>query len=284
MEQRSVLLEGIARVLNAGGSALVNLYDAATSIKISALSGEKAKLKGNIRAYEKKIERLYYEIGKEVSRQGDATQISAAGEAGVKLVVEYRAEIELIRRRIEEIEAAERIERQRLLEEREAARRMKKQEAEKQAKIASEKAAPRREVNREAKEKTYAAQAEPVIVAEPSWPEVPFVSEVSTGAAAEETKEVVAEAAETAEHQLQEEVVEPEAPVAGEELPGAAAEEEKGAVAEPSETEKEEPHKYTTEELGNMLKADLLTLCTEKGIEADRRMTKARIIELILAH
>jgi hypothetical protein len=297
MEERGALLEGIARVLNAGGSALLNLYDAATSIKISALSGEKVKLKGNIRAYEKKIERLYYEIGKEVSRHGDATQISAAGEAGVKLVVEYRAEIEIAKQRIEEIEVAERLERQRLLEEREAASRMKRQQTEKQAKIASEKAAPRREVERKAEEEIYVAKSEPVVVAEPSWPEVPFASEASTGA----TSAVIpADAgiqkpdwmpdhdaeypvAEAGAQEIGTETAASAEPEAGEELPGVEIEEKKGAVAEPSEAEKEEPHKYTAEELGNMLKADLLALCTEKGIEADRRMTKAQIIELILA-
>jgi hypothetical protein len=97
----------------------------------------------------------------------------------------------------------------------------------------------------------------------------------------EEEKEPVAEVAETPEYEFQKETAESEAPVAGEELPGVEIEEKKSEAAEPPEAEMEEVHKYTAEELGNMVKADLLALCTEKGIEADRKMTKARIIELI---
>jgi hypothetical protein len=261
MEQGNGLLSGIARVLNAGGSALLSIYDAATSLKISALSGEKQKLKGNIRAYEKKIERLYYEIGKEVSNQGDTTRISAAGEAGVSLVTEYREEIERIKQRIEEIETAQRIERQRLLEEREAARKMKREEAEKRVVIPSKKTAPH---------------------AEPSWPEAPFASEVSTDTATEEVREIVPEVAVTQAQEIGTDTVVSAEPEASEALLGAATEEEKGAVAEASEAEKEEPHKYTTEELDSIPKAELLALCTEKGIEVDRRMRKAQIIELLL--
>jgi hypothetical protein len=239
MEQRGVLLSGIARVLNAGGSALVTVYDVTASALGKALPGEREKLRGEIRACEKNMERLYYQIGKEVSKQGDMTQISRAAEAGVKLVAEYRTEIEKIKQRIGEIEAAERLEREHLLEEREAARGMRRQQEEKQAVIVSEEAAPRREVE----EETYAAETQPVVIPKPSGPEAPVASEVSTGAATGEGG---------------------------------------GVSAEIPETEKEGPHKYSTEELGNMLKVDLLALCKEKGIEADRRMKKAEIIELIL--
>jgi hypothetical protein len=260
MEERGVLLRGIARVLNAGGSALATVFDVTASTLGKALPGEKEKLRGKIRAYERKVERLYYEIGKEVSRQGDTTQISAAGEAGVRLVADYRAEIEIIKQRIEEIEAAERIERQHLLEEREAARSMKRQAAEKPVKMASEKTA------------SYS---------EPCLPEAPVASEVST-AETEQERAANAEVSEPPIDELPKETSAAEAPVASEVSTVTAPEEVEEIVPETAATPEQELHKYTTEELQNMLKADLLALCTEKGIEADRRMTKAEIIELIL--
>ena len=108
MEQRSVLLRGIATVLNAGGSALVDIYDAATSITTSVLPGETGKLKAQLREYEKKIEQLYCEIGKDVALRDITAQMSAATEAKAKIVAEYQAEIEKIRQRIQQIEAEER--------------------------------------------------------------------------------------------------------------------------------------------------------------------------------
>jgi len=193
MEQRGVLLRGIARVLNAGGCALLNIYDAATSIKIktSVLPGEKGNLRAQLAESEKRIEK--------------------------------------IKQRIKAIEE-------------------------------EEKAA------REAAIKSAGTKAEPVADAgEPAASKAPVASEVSTDAVTEEAKEIVAEAAETPEHELQKGPAESEAPVAGEASPDAV-------------TEK----KAATEELEKMLKGDLLKLCKEKEIEANERMTKAAIIELIL--
>ncbi len=154
MEQRGVILGGIARVLNAGGCALLNIYDAATSIKIktSVLPGEKGSLQSQLAESEKRIEK--------------------------------------IKQRITAMEE-------------------------------EEKAA------REAAIKSAETKAEPA-----------------------------ADAGEPAAS---------EAPVAGEASPGAVTEEN-----------------TATEALEKMLKDDLLKLCLEKGIEADKRMTKAGIIELIL--
>ena len=100
---------------------------------------------------------------------------------------------------------------------------------------------------------------------EPAAPAAPVAGEGSPDAVAEEEKEIVAEAAEPPEPERQKEPAESEAPVAGEAMPGAVAE-----------------GKATTEELEAMLKSDLLELCMKKGIEADKRMTKAEIIDLIL--
>jgi hypothetical protein len=229
MEQRGLFLRGIARVLNAGGSALLDIYDAATSIKISVLPGEKGNLKARLKEYEKKVGRLYYEIGKEVALREFTTQTSAAGEAGIKLVAEYRVEIEKIKQRIKEIEE-------------------------------EEKAA------REAAIDSAGARAKPAAGAgEPAAPEAPEAGEVSTGSVTEEVKEIVAEAAEIQAQEIDKDTAEPEALEVGKASTGRV-------------TKK----KASTEALETMLKADLLKLCMEKGIEADKRMTKAEILALIL--
>jgi len=194
MEQRGVLLRGIARVLNAGGCALLNIYDAATSIKTSktsVLPGEKGSLQAQLGESEKGIEK--------------------------------------IKQRIKAIEE-------------------------------EEKAA------REAATKSAETKAEPVAEAgEHAASAAPVGSEVSTDAGTEKAKGIVAEAAETPEHELQKDTAESEAPVAGEASPGAVMQEN-----------------TATEGLEKMLKGDLLKLCLEKGIEADKKMTKPEIIELIL--
>lgn len=233
METRSLLLRGIARVLNAGGSALVDVYDTATSIKTGLLPGERGKLKSLIREYEKKVERLYYEIGKEVALGEDSAQMSAVAEAGIKLVAEYRVKIERIERSVRDIEE-------------------------------KEKAAAKPVVDR------AGAKAEPAADAgEPASSEAPVAGEVSPGVAMEEEIERVADAAESAEPEVGEapaaaETDQSGAPVAGESSLGA-------------ETKQEE----AIEALEEMLKGDLLKLCVDRGIDADQRMTKAAIIELI---
>jgi hypothetical protein len=230
MEQRGALLRGIARVLNAGGSALVSVYDAAASIKVktSVLPGEKGSLQVQLKEYEKKMERLYYEIGKEVALHEPAVATSAAGEAGMKLAAEFREKMSNIKRRIREIEE-------------------------------EEKAAIKAGID------SARAKAKPAADAEkPAAPGAPVTGESSAGAVTEDVKETVAEAAEAPEHELPKAPAEPEAPVAGEAAPGAETEE-----------------KVTTEGLEKMLKGDLLKLCKEKGIEANERMTKTAIIELL---
>ena len=194
MEQRGVLLRGIARVLNAGGCALLNIYDAATSIKTSktsVLPGAKEGLQAQLAESEKRMEKIKQRI-----------------------------------RAIEE----------------------------------EEKAA------REAAIKSAETKAEPVAEAgEPAASAAPVASEVSTDAVTEGVSEKVAEAAETPDHELQKDTAEAEAPVVGEASPGAVTQENTAA-----------------EGFEKMLKSDLLKLCLEKGIEADKKMTKPEIIELIL--
>jgi hypothetical protein len=194
MEQRGVLLRGIARVLNAGGCALVSIYDAATSIKTrkpSVLPEEKGSLQAQLAESEKRMER--------------------------------------IKQRIQAIEEEER-------------------------------------AAREAAIKSAETKAEPVTEAgEPAGSAAPVAREGSTGAETEEVKEIVAAAAETPEDELQKDTAGPEAPVAGEASPSAVT-----------------PENPATEVFEKMLKGDLLKLCLEKGIEADKKMTKPEIIDLIL--
>ena len=194
MEQRGVLLKGIARVLNAGGCALLNIYDAATSIKTSktsVLPGAKEGLQAQLAESEKRMEKIKQRI----------------------LAIEDE-----------------------------------------------EKAA------REAATKSAETKAEPVADAgEPAASAAPAAAEGSTDAVAEEAKEIVAAAAETPEHELQKDTAEPEAPVAGEVATDAVTQEN-----------------TATEVFEKMLTSDLLKLCLEKGIEADKKMTKPEIIALIL--
>jgi len=194
MEQRGVLLKGIARVLNAGGCALLNIYDAATSIKTSktsVLPGAKEGLQAQLAESEKRMEKIKQRI----------------------LAIEDE-----------------------------------------------EKAA------REAATKSAETKTEPVADAgEPAASAAPVAGEVATDAVTEEVSERVAEAAETPEHELQKDTAESEAPVAVEVATDAVTQEN-----------------TATEVFEKMLKSDLLKLCLEKGIEADKKMTKPEIIALIL--
>jgi hypothetical protein len=254
MEQRGVWLRGIARVLNAGGSALLNFYDAATSMKIVVLPGEKGSLRAQIGEYEKKIGRLYHEIGSEVVLREDKAHLSEAGEAGIRRVAEYQAEIEKIKQRIQEIEAAEK-----------AAAAARKEAAKEcctaRVKTASE---PLTEVKEyamtETPEEISVSTEEPdAVTAEP------VTAEESIDDKPEEVKDVKVEAAETPVPEMAADTVE-------------SAEPEDGAVA----VDVEVTEAATTEVLETMLKDDLLKLCKERGIEADKRMTKAGIIELMV--
>ena len=266
METRTVLLRGIARVLNAGGSALVDMYDAATSIKAGLVPGEQGKLKTLIREYEKKVERLYYEIGKEVALGENSAQVSAVAEAGIKLVAEYRVKIERMEQSLRAIADKD--------------------------KAAAKSATGRAEAKAES-----AADA-----GETNAVEAPVAGEVSADVPVEEEKESVAEAVETQAPEVHAGAPESAEPEAVEALSVAATEEIKEITAEAEapvqkpeeekdqagesvtsesslgvETKQEEAH----EALEEMLKSDLLKLCMDKGIDVDQRMTKTAIIELI---
>jgi hypothetical protein len=75
MRGNAIILDTIAKTLNAGGSALVSAYDAgaeAFNCTMSALSpGEKSKLRGRIKSFEKKIQSLNSEIGAVTSKFDD---------------------------------------------------------------------------------------------------------------------------------------------------------------------------------------------------------------------
>lgn len=236
MEKRGVWLGGIARVLNASGSALLSFYDAATSMKIVVLPGEKGSLRAQIGEYEKKIVSLYHEIGKEVILREDTAHLSEAGEAGIRRVAEYQAEIDKIKQRIQNIEAEEK-----------AAAAVKK-EAVKECAIARMKTAP--EPIAEVKESVVAV--------------APVDSFVLTEAAMEEPEALTVEVAETPVMEMAVDAVE-------------SAEPETAAFADV-----ETKDLAKTEVLETMLKDDLLKLCKERGMEADKRMTKAGIIELLV--
>jgi hypothetical protein len=187
MEQRGALLRGIAGILNAGGSALLDIYDTATSIKIGLLPGEKGKLKARLREYEKNIERLYYEIGKEAAQRdhADTAGTSPAAEAGIRLVAEYRVKTERIQQCIREIEEKERA------------------------------------ATTAATDRAGANAAPEADSGKPAASGATAAGDVSTGRVTEEIKESVAEA-ETPARNLHEETAESGAPpVAGEPSPGA---------------------------------------------------------------
>ncbi|HLA27997.1 MAG TPA: Rho termination factor N-terminal domain-containing protein [Syntrophales bacterium] len=281
MEQRGVLLRGIARVLNAGGSALLNFYDAASSIKTIVLPGEKGTLRSRLREYERKIERLYFEIGKEVALRADTsedrTNLSAAAKTGVRRVTEHQAEIDNIRQRLQEIEAEEK------------AAAAAKKEAAQELVAAGVKTMPERTAQQ-------AADTE-----ESHMTELPKDSSASMAAATEETIAVAVEEAATPTPEQASDAPEPAEPEA--EAPTDNKSDESAVIlVEAAETPEQEPPKEMAEsdapfasatltaaeteaaatvELETLTKNDLLQICSEKGIEADKRMTKSEIIELI---
>jgi hypothetical protein len=287
MEQRGVLLRGIAGGLNAAGSALLNIYDAATSILTVVLPGEKGNMTAQLREYEKKIERLYCEIGKEVALHAESAGLSAAAEAATKRAAEYQAEIEKIRHRIQNIEAEAEVAAS-------SRRQAAKDSAAAEVKTAAETpieetneiaaAVPAPDIAPEAAEfvepSAVAQSADNALeesadmlveVVEAASPEIvpdaaesvePEIAEGSTDNTPEKSADMV-EAAETPKQELQKEMAESEAPSAAETFP--AAETEEAAAVE----------------LESLTKSDLLQLCREKGIEADKKMTKGDIIALL---
>ena len=130
--KRSGLSGGIAKVLNAGGSAVVFAYDASSSALGGLVSlvkktpglprrvtgmftggigtirpSEARSIEGKIKDYENKIKALYYEIGKEGAARQEAVNPLEV-EAVKKLLAdvrEYEKEIQRLKDRIAEIEA-----------------------------------------------------------------------------------------------------------------------------------------------------------------------------------
>ena len=281
MEQRNIVLRGIATVLNTFGSSLVAVYDLAASTLGSALPGEKEKLKGEIREYEKKMERLYSEVGREVSKEGDMTRLSAVGEAALNLIEGHRLEIEKIKSGLQAIEEAERKEKERVLQEKESAGRLKRAEPEETVKAAGE-SAPGGKIEKEA----LTVEAEPPIktpsLEEPLELKTPAAAAELSGSGMEPEQEMGTEEDEPPREAPPEDTPAPKVLLTGEDSSG--VESEKEALAESSESHHRKPTIYTMGILGNKLKGDLLALCIEKGIEADKSMTKAEIIELLLKH
>jgi hypothetical protein len=110
MRGNAIILNTIAKTLNAGGSAIVAAYDAgagAFNTTMTALSpGEKSQLRSRIKACEKKIQSLYGEIGKVTSKFIDpaAALESEAAAAIIGSIRELSNEIETMKRRLVELE------------------------------------------------------------------------------------------------------------------------------------------------------------------------------------
>ncbi len=110
MKQDAIILNAIAKTMNAGGSAIVTAFDAgaaAFNCTMSALSpGERTKLAGRIKAYETKIRALHVEIAKETAKYAD---LAAALESETVKTIhaaikELNTQIELLKGRISEID------------------------------------------------------------------------------------------------------------------------------------------------------------------------------------
>jgi hypothetical protein len=284
MEQRSALLSGIARILNAGGSTLLSVYDTVTAMTNSVFPGDKGNLRIQLREYERKIERLYYEIGKEVVVSGDTAHLSEAGEAGIRSVAEYQAEIEKVKRRIQEIEEKER------------AAASARREAEKERAGVKVKTARKR------------APKPTTDVEESAETEVPEGSSVLTEAATAEEKDAAAAEVETPLPEMDADLTDVSEPLSAERTTNNAPADAENILSEVNDipaqelsadtvestgpgtitsvltAEPETKEMATTVVLETMLKDDLLKLCKERGIEAEKRMTKAEIIELLGGH
>ena len=107
----AVLINVIARTMNAGGCAIVSAFDAgsaAFNCTMSALSpSERSKLAGRIKEQEKKINALSAGIAKETSKFADpaAALESTAVTALLTAIKELHKEIEPMKQRIAEIDA-----------------------------------------------------------------------------------------------------------------------------------------------------------------------------------
>jgi hypothetical protein len=105
MEQRGVVLGAVATVLNAGGSALVRLFDAVAAAKSGQVPrGKRGSVVASIKACEKKLERVYLELGRGIALNDPAGQSEAAREAAIAAAAEYREEIATLKQRLQEID------------------------------------------------------------------------------------------------------------------------------------------------------------------------------------
>lgn len=103
------LLNGVATMLNASGSALVSMYDTGEFVvnraRTAVLPCEKARLERRIKEYGTRILALQYEIGKESARCSDPSEVVESLElrANIARVRDCEAEIETMKRRLLEI-------------------------------------------------------------------------------------------------------------------------------------------------------------------------------------
>ncbi|HIJ81400.1 MAG TPA: HEAT repeat domain-containing protein [Desulfuromonadales bacterium] len=106
--------DGVAKTLNAGGTAILAAYDSGAEFLKCTLSrvlpGEKADLDATIKEYEARIHNLYVEIGKESARFTEPAEAFAAAQVQVLIekLREYEANVADALQRLDEI-AAEKI-------------------------------------------------------------------------------------------------------------------------------------------------------------------------------
>jgi len=100
MRRNTRLLSALARAMNAGGSAVVSLFDAGSEafngIVNAFMPDEKVKLGASIRELEKKRQELLVEVAKETSKYPDhaAALESESVSANLNTIRELNAEIE----------------------------------------------------------------------------------------------------------------------------------------------------------------------------------------------
>jgi hypothetical protein len=147
------MLNGVATMLNASGSAVVSMYDTGAIVvnktRTVVVPTEKARLERGIKEQTTKIIALQYEIGKESARYADPAEALEALEmrANIARVKDCEREIETMKQRLAEI-----------------AQQKETAKAEKKAKKARKKASPVAETLKAADEKQEAAPSTDEIV------------------------------------------------------------------------------------------------------------------------
>ena len=112
MSNNTILLDLIAKGLNAGGSALVTAYDGSAklfNVTMTALSpGEKTKLQSRIKKLENSVKQFCQDVAKESAKYADPAL--ALESEPVKAILaktnEYQQEIQLMKQRVAEILAS----------------------------------------------------------------------------------------------------------------------------------------------------------------------------------